>query len=184
MDERWKPVPGWEKYYQVSDLGRVASRRRKIVARQSDGKLAYRIYRSKILKPGAAAKGGYKIVSFTAPKRAREYFYVHELVLLTFVGPRPSKLECCHYDGNPKNNRLRNLRYDTKKGNARDRIRHGTNKGLKGLESPSAKLSADQVRWLRENKARFSHRELGRRVGLSHTSVGAILRGESYEDVT
>jgi hypothetical protein len=36
--------------------------------------------------------------------------YVHHLVLEAFVGPRPEGLVCCHWDGDPGNNRLENLR--------------------------------------------------------------------------
>jgi tRNA(Met) C34 N-acetyltransferase TmcA len=51
---------------------------------------------------------------------------VHALVLRAFVGPRPEGYECCHNDGNVFNNRLDNLRYDTRKNNHADKKRHGT----------------------------------------------------------
>ncbi len=50
---------------------------------------------------------------------------VHILVLEAFVGPRPLGLEGCHDDGDPANNRLTNLRWDTPSSNAVDRVRHG-----------------------------------------------------------
>jgi len=34
-------------------------------------------------------------------------------------------MECCHLDGDPENNHLENLRWDTPKANARDRDFHG-----------------------------------------------------------
>lgn len=36
--------------------------------------------------------------------------YIHHLVLEAFVGPRPPGLICCHWDGDPTNNRVENLR--------------------------------------------------------------------------
>lgn len=52
--------------------------------------------------------------------------FVHELVLLAWVGPRPGtpdEIEACHGEGGSRDNRLSNLRWDTVKANAADRIR-------------------------------------------------------------
>jgi hypothetical protein len=35
-------------------------------------------------------------------------------------------MECCHYDGDPANNRVGNLRWDTRSSNNLDAVRHGT----------------------------------------------------------
>lgn len=52
---------------------------------------------------------------------------VHRLVLESFVGPCPDGMECCHFpDRNPTNNRIENLRWDTRTGNASDAVKHGT----------------------------------------------------------
>jgi len=51
---------------------------------------------------------------------------VHRLVLEAFIGPAPKGTICCHNDGDPTNNRLENLRWDTHSSNTRDAIRHGT----------------------------------------------------------
>jgi hypothetical protein len=51
---------------------------------------------------------------------------VHSLVALAFLGPCPEGLECCHWDGDPGNNRPGNLRWDTSSANLLDRQRHGT----------------------------------------------------------
>src|SRR5271166_1685861 len=47
-------------------------------------------------------------------------YFGHTLVLLTFVGPCPEGYECRHLDGNPANNRLRNLAWGTRLENAAD----------------------------------------------------------------
>jgi len=53
-------------------------------------------------------------------------FYIHRLVLETFIGPCPSGMECRHLDGNSKNNSLDNLRWGTKLENENDKKLHGT----------------------------------------------------------
>jgi hypothetical protein len=50
---------------------------------------------------------------------------VHRLVLLAFVGPCPKGMEACHWDDNPGNNHLSNLRWDTSLANKRDMARNG-----------------------------------------------------------
>lgn len=52
--------------------------------------------------------------------------FVHELVLLAWVGPRPGSpddVEACHGPGGSKDNSIANLRWDTVAANAADRMR-------------------------------------------------------------
>jgi len=52
---------------------------------------------------------------------------VHVLVLEAFVGPRPDEhFVGCHNDGDPSNNRLENLRWDSRANNGLDTVKHGT----------------------------------------------------------
>ena len=49
---------------------------------------------------------------------------VHELVLLTFIGPPPPKHEARHKNGVPGDNRLLNLQWATRGDNGRDKKWH------------------------------------------------------------
>lgn len=71
------------------------------------------------LKP---QKRGYLTVSLPGRKRP----YLHHVMLETFIGPRPDGMEGCHNDGNPLNNAIVNLRWDTRRGNFADKVGHGT----------------------------------------------------------
>jgi hypothetical protein len=51
---------------------------------------------------------------------------VHTVVLTIFFSPRISEMVACHNDGNPANNNISNLRWDTIKANIEDERRHGT----------------------------------------------------------
>lgn len=108
LTERWLPIPGFEGLYDVSDMGRVRSSRagrvRSATAHPS-GHLKIQLHKNGV----------------------RHDWYVHQLVLLAFVGPCPEGMEGCHFpDRSPSNNRLDNLRWDTRSGNRRDAIAHGT----------------------------------------------------------
>lgn len=68
---------------------------------------------------------------------------VHNLVLEAFVGSRPKGMYACHNNGNPKDNRIENLRWDTPKNNVKDRNGHGTDQY--GVKNPSAKYTDEQI---------------------------------------
>lgn len=101
MTEEWRTIPGWPDY-QVSDAGRFA--------RTQNG---VRVVRKLTRK-------GYKIVSLYRGPLDRIQVGLHTLVMLAFVGPCPEGMEVCHNDGNPENNALSNLRYDTRSANVTD----------------------------------------------------------------
>lgn len=112
--ERWKDISGYEGYYQVSDWGNVRSVDR--VAANGAW------WPGKLLK--TPLRSGYPCVDLS--RGTRMTVHVHVLVMLAFVGPRPEGMVICHFDGDPTNNHLANLRYDTHSSNMLDSVRHGT----------------------------------------------------------
>lgn len=177
----WKPIPGWEAAYQVSDTGLVASVARTVIVRDPQGRLRPRRFSARLLAP-ATAKNGYHMVSLTSPGRTRKYAYVHDLVLAAFRGPKPAGKESCHRNGKRTDNRLRNLRYGTRSENAIDRKKHGV-PWLKGEDCGSAKLAEKNVRWIRANIGRLSARSMANKLGVTHKTVCAVISGESWGHV-
>jgi hypothetical protein len=107
---------------------------------------------------------------------------VHALVLLTFVGPKPSGAECRHLDGKRQNNRLTNLVWGTHAENEADKRLHGG--VLRGEENGNAILTVERVRrikaLLREGRSQVA---VARLVGISRPTVGAIARGRMWRHV-
>lgn len=104
---------------------------------------------------------------------------VHHLVLEAFVGPRPSGMVCCHYDGDPANNRLDNLRWDTPKANSDDKRRHGTM--VVGERAPKAKLGEADVREIRSLHAKGTRPDdLASRFGVTRENIRAIVARKSW----
>src|SRR5690349_5649582 len=103
MVETWLPAPGYEGAYEVSDHGQVRSLDRVVAGRWGPRPSKGRILRQ-------SSQGRYLVVTLyrdTKPKM----FAVHRLVLLTFVGPCPPGQESLHWDDDPTNNRIENLRW-------------------------------------------------------------------------
>lgn len=107
--EEWRDIPG-HPGYQASNLGRVRSRYR-------------------VLKPRLAWKKGKqqppRVVASLSVKCVVKKRFVHQIVLEAFVGPRPPGKETAHWDGDPLNNRLENLRWATPEENFADEVRLG-----------------------------------------------------------
>src|SRR5262249_22941752 len=126
--------------YRVGDDGTVWS------CRPINGKGAkFGEWRQKI--PSRVNRLGHLRVDLYCGKDERHLRYVHRLVLEAFVGPCPNGMEACHNDGNPSNNVLSNLRWDTRKANQEDTFKHGT--ANIGERNHQAKLSIDAVREIR-----------------------------------
>lgn len=125
MTEHWKPIPGYEGHYEVSDRGRVRSIERTIIRKNG---IPQRIA-GRVLRPATGTKG-HQHVELWRDNQAMSR-YVHHLVLEAFTGPQPEGMECCHNNGNPADNTVENLRWDTASSNGYDRVRHGTHPASK-----------------------------------------------------
>lgn len=119
--EIWKPVAGYEGRYSVSNLGRVKSLKR--VTEPLHGGHP-RICPETILKGEQNTRDHHYRVRLYINTETRR-FLVHRLVLTAFVGPCPDGMVGCHNNGDPTDNRLENLRWDTQSANVRDQIAHG-----------------------------------------------------------
>lgn len=118
MDETWLPVVGYEGLYEVSDHGQVRSLDRWA----SNGKVDI-LYRGRMIAQSGSPYLAVRIYKQDGGQTKR----IHALVAEAFLGPRPKGLEVCHNNGDKLDNRLANLRYDTKSANMRDSVQHGTN---------------------------------------------------------
>jgi hypothetical protein len=98
----WKPVPGYEDRYLVSDEGEVFS-----------------LFYEKMLKQ--ANKRGYMQVALSRDNHM-QYVGVHRLVAMAFLDPDAERIFVNHKDGNKHNNRVENLEWCTPSENTRHSI--------------------------------------------------------------
>jgi hypothetical protein len=134
LNERWRPVVGWEGWYEVSDLGRV---KRVHVGRGGNTHIG------RILKGRVGVPGYPEVVLNRKPERRT--VLVHRLVADAFV-ERPDSgvlLEVNHIDGDKTNACATNLEWVTKSKNHQHALRLGLRPV--GERHPNAKLSTAAI---------------------------------------
>ncbi len=162
--EFWKPVVGYEGYYEVSDQGRVRSLERTVI-RNGESIVPSRIIAQKL------TKNGYLAVNLWRNNKYKTRT-VHRLVLEAFVGPHPRGMQACHDDGDRTNNFANNLRWDTPSANNLDKRRHGTNWGPRGTRQKHSKLTEDDVREIRRlRNLGHKYTELAKHYGVHKSTV-------------
>lgn len=119
-NEVWLPVVGFEGWYEVSDRGVVRSVDRTVI--YVNGNSVF--HKGQIMSMVTKRSGHFAVGLRRNSGGFRRY--VHRLVLEAFVGPCPEGLIACHNNGDPTDNRLENLRWDTPSSNMFDKQAHGT----------------------------------------------------------
>lgn len=97
----WRPVVSYEGRYEVSGDGRVRNARNGFV-----------------LTPATSKRYPYVNLGGKTHK-------IHRLVAIAFLGDHGPELQVCHNNGDPFDNRVENLRWDTASANVADAIQHG-----------------------------------------------------------
>jgi predicted transcriptional regulator len=135
----------------------------------------------KILKQ-SIDKNGYSYVTLYKNGEGK-HKYVHRLVLETFIGPCPLGMEGCHNNGNPPNNSLNNLRYDTPKGNSLDKVKHKTL--LYGSRCPWTKLDEGKIREIKKllKEGKLTQREIAERFNVCQQAICDINTGKTWKHI-
>lgn len=168
--EYWKDIPGYEGEYQASTMGRIKSLERKArVVNPYTGKEFYRKVPERILKPAQYCKNGHLSLIL---RRGTQGQPVHQLVMKTFIGEIPEGMEVLHRNGNPKDNRLENLRYGTRTENILDVYYQG---------GKWRKLSIDDVDAIRFGLVcGIKGCELAKMFEVSDKTISSIKRGRTF----
>jgi hypothetical protein len=125
-------------------------------------------------------KDGYIQIGLVIKGQSKKWQpFIHQLVIEAFKGTCQTCLECCHNDGNPANNFVYNLRYDTPKNNQADRRKHGTLEV--GEQCVISKLIESQVREIfRLNYIGINDTQISLKIGISRRQIRRILCREAW----
>lgn len=172
----WKEIPEFDGY-EVSNFGEVR-------CWKSQNGRGERSEKPRLLKQSQFAGRPYWRVSLYRDKKPH-IRRVHQLVLEAFVGPCSEGMECCHNDGNPSNNQVDNLRWDTKRANMDDQRTHKTL--ARGERSALAKISESKAKEIKEALANDSGygsiRRIAEKTGATYRTVAEIKYGHSWRHV-
>lgn len=160
-EETWKPIPGWEGYYSVSDHGRVRSERRTVKTEKGQ-----RTFRPQLIKQAAKDSGHLQVGLYKNGKgKTRK---VHQLVMEAFVGPIGPGHEIRHLNGDPTDNRVGNLAFGTRSENTQDSVRHGTHNRASVTHCPHGHILAEPnlIRSLWRNRKQRNCLACGRARGI------------------
>lgn len=115
-NEIWKDIPGYEDFYQVSNLGRVKSLERYVFSETA----VYSCYlkKEKILRQSFNING-YLIVGLSRDKHSTNFF-VHRLVATAFIQNKENKPQIDHINAVKTDNRVKNLRWVSASENIRN----------------------------------------------------------------
>ena len=116
-DEIWKPVVGWEGFYEVSSIGRVKSVDRFV---KRGGKKMH--VKELVLKNTLDSKGYYMVALCDKERRSMQKARVHRLVAEAFIKNPYDKPHIDHINTIKTDNRVQNLRWVTYKENANNPI--------------------------------------------------------------
>ncbi len=168
-----KSIPSFPGYFATDD-GRIWSGPKK----GSGG------HSGRFLNPRISTTGYVRIKLYRDKKHC--YKYVHQLVLEAFVGKCPAKMEGCHYDGDKTNNRVSNLRWDTRSNNVKDSARHGIYSfSCKGEKHPAAKLNNLQVRVIKHllKSKEITQVVIGKLFGVVPGTIKHINCGQTWTHI-
>lgn len=164
-DEVWKKIPGFSGY-EASDKGRIRSYHARNGKPWHISETPQRVLQQ-------YTSGYYPFVHIMDDEGQGRTKRVAALVMLAFVGPRLKGTVVCHADGDPSNNVVENLRYDTRKNNARDAM-------LNGRYS----LSPEQVLDIREQRVSGrSAAEIAKHYGIGIYTVHKVCSGAVYRHI-
>jgi len=163
LPEEWRPVVGYEGWYEVSNLGSV---RRIKVSRGA--------HRRCVLQTALASTGYPQVHLYRDGRFTRRY--IHRLVAEIFLEPCPPRHQVNHRNGVKADNRAVNLEWVTSSGNQR----HAYALGLK-TSAGTAKLTFAEVKIIRSKRGMMTERALGQEFGVTSSAIGKILRRRNWK---
>ncbi len=184
--EVWKPIKGYEDFYEVSDHGRVRSKDR-VVEYVLPTRVRVAVVKGRILKTGVSRDGswGYSQVHLygTEGRKARKCMRVHRLVAEAFIGPSPyPEAVVMHKDDNVTNNKATNLEWGTPKDNSMDMKLK--NRVARGEDVSSSRLTDADIPKIRGYaKSGMTCYQIAKKFPVCTATIRFVVIGQTWKHV-
>lgn len=158
----WKPC---SHNYECSDDGHIRNNKTKHVLKEFD-----------------SCNDGYLRTQFDGKTQL-----VHRVIAKTFLEPIEGKDYVNHIDGNKQNNAISNLEWCTFSENIQHAYNHNLNHGCKFDVNGRAKLSCDDVHYIRKNYKRFDPvlgtKGLAKKYNVARQTISAVISGQNWSEL-
>lgn len=177
MKEIWRPIKGYEGFYEASNMGRVRSLDR--ICHHKDGIKTRR--KGRVLK--SSLRSGYPFVVLQLEART-EQIHVHRLVAAAFC-PMPAGANMVnHIDSDRTNNRADNLEWTTHAGNTAHAAANKRWNPRKGEEHHAAILNAEKVEEIKRAIIAGGRTcNLAKQYGVNANTIASIKYARRWRDV-
>ena len=133
-------------------------------------------------------KNGYvQICVSLGSRKKQKVFKLHRAIAETFIPNPDNKPEVNHKDGNKENNRITNLEWSTGSENIRHAYATGLLKPKLGVDRPNAKLTVEDVLYIREHYTprdkEYGAVALGKKFGVNNMQIIRTARKEKYTNI-
>lgn len=160
MEEIWKPIKGFESYYEVSDLGNI----------RRNGNMLKQMYNKQT--------GYFSVTLSVDGKTTRKY--THRLVAMAFIPNPENKPQVNHKDCNKTNNVVINLEWATNKENNTHAWANGINYHSPtqiGEGSSNHKLTNADILEIRRKALTYSnHKSIAAEYGVARSTISRIVK--------
>ena len=164
--EEWREYPNYGGGdYRISTFGRIKSLKNGHV---------------KILKPWL--RGEYMQIEF-CQDGVQKTFQVNRLVAETFIPNSDNLPEVNHISANKLDNSVGNLEWVDHAQNMQHAANMGLTKSFQGEDNPRAKLTNEQIVYIRENPDGLTGVELAKKFGIMPVIISNIQTGKTYKNV-
>ena len=153
MQEKWRPVVGYEGLYEVSNLGRVR--------------------RIRIVEP-TKKKHGYMQISLVGKDGVRRSHRLHRIVAMAFIPNPEGKPQVNHRDENPENNRAKNLEWAT----AEENTNYGSRTARAAAKNGSRTPIIQDPQTMKAVAEFPDQSAAARATGIAASCINACLRGK------
>jgi len=168
MEEKWKDIPNYEGFYQVSGSGMVRSLPRNGTVKE--------VREIKLNKK----RCGYLYLTLHRLNRCKTE-NVHRLVAKTFIPNPENKPEVNHKNGIKTDNQVSNLEWCTTSEN--NQHAYDNNLHSQGEKFYNAKLKETQVKEIRSKyiPKKYSTRKLAKEYGVCQATIFEIIKGKNWK---